>query len=80
MDSHGQKCTDFLLIVGDGDVVEANLIQQSISLLNMPNNPDLIEIFRSPDVHYLYHQLSSRTIVLKSVAKMIDDNDVEYKG
>lgn len=79
-DSHGQKCTDFLLIVGGGDIIQADSIKQSISLLNMPSNPDLIKIFRSPDVHYLYHQLLSRTIVLKSVTRMINDEDEEKLG
>ncbi len=79
-DSRGQKCTDFLLIVGEGDIIQADSIKQSISLLNMPSNPDLIKIFRSPDVHYLYHQLLSRTIVIKSVTRMINDADEENKA
>ena len=34
-DSDGHKCTAFVLIVGGGDVIEADSIKQSISLLNM---------------------------------------------
>jgi hypothetical protein len=79
-DSHDQKCTDFLLIVGGGDIMQADSIKQSISLLNMPSNLDLIKIFQPPDVHYLYHQLLSRTIVLKSVTRMINDADEDNKG
>jgi hypothetical protein len=45
-DSHGQKCTDFLLIVGGGDIIQADSIKQSISLLNMPGNPDSISSFQ----------------------------------
>ena len=72
----------FLLIVGGGNIVQADMIKQSISLLNMPINPDLPKIFRSPDVYFLYHQLLSRTIVLKSVTRMINDEgeEEERKG
>ena len=71
--------SDLRLIIGGGDVNEALLIKNAFSLLNSNNADTLIEYFNDAEISYLYEQLMHRTIILKSVFRILSERE-EARG
>ncbi len=64
------------MIIAGGDIDEAEDIKQAFSLLNMNSNNETIKFFKILDVIFIYDQLLSKTIIVKSIAKNVS-NELE---
>ncbi len=78
--SNSRTNSKYLLIVGGGDVEQADRIKQSLSLLNLNRNDETIKLFLSADVLYLYENFLFRTTILQLITKNIDDDEEEAAG
>ncbi len=74
------KTSDFILIVGGGDIEESVRVKEAFSLLNSNQNHEIMKSFLSQDVSYLYENLLLRTVILRSITKGMDEVEEHAAG
>jgi hypothetical protein len=78
--SEDVSLSNFILLIAGGDIDQSEDIKRAFSLLNLHCNNETIRLFKSPDVLFIYYQLLSRTIILKSVEKDVSEKTEEAIG